>query len=193
MHYRTTEKWGHFYLHHFNLKSLFPVCVQSKLPQNCNISHTLVGNKIVDYSDVVGASPVAAAPTASSFSSQHLASMDWAKTTARWDEKRLSSVSSQYVIARSWLIREEITYPLIVMIWQHPLIVVIHVSHMSLACIVYGAIFCLGRSHIQRLLYIHISTHVKVTLILMLSSSWQHKTLFEYVNMANSEKLNILI
>ena len=33
-----------------------------------NISCTLVGNKIVDYSDVVGASPVRAAPTLSSFS-----------------------------------------------------------------------------------------------------------------------------
>ena len=33
-----------------------------------NISRTLVGNKIVDHSDVVGASPVGDAPTASSFS-----------------------------------------------------------------------------------------------------------------------------
>ena len=33
-----------------------------------NISHTLVGNKIVDRSDVVGESPVGAAPTTSSFS-----------------------------------------------------------------------------------------------------------------------------
>ena len=33
-----------------------------------NISHTLMGNKIVDNSDVVGASPVGAAPTISSFS-----------------------------------------------------------------------------------------------------------------------------
>ena len=33
-----------------------------------NMSRTLVGNKIVDHSDVVGASPVAAAPTTSSFS-----------------------------------------------------------------------------------------------------------------------------
>ena len=33
-----------------------------------NISHTLVGYKIVDHSDVVGASPVGAAPTTSSFS-----------------------------------------------------------------------------------------------------------------------------
>ena len=33
-----------------------------------NIGHTLVGNKIVDHSDVVGASPVGAAPATSSFS-----------------------------------------------------------------------------------------------------------------------------
>ena len=33
-----------------------------------NISHTLICNKIVDNSDVVGASPVGAAPTTSSFS-----------------------------------------------------------------------------------------------------------------------------
>ena len=33
-----------------------------------DIRRTLVGNKIVDHSDVVGASPVGAAPTTSSFS-----------------------------------------------------------------------------------------------------------------------------
>ena len=33
-----------------------------------NISRTLVGNRIVDNSDVVGAPPVGAAPTTSSFS-----------------------------------------------------------------------------------------------------------------------------
>ena len=33
-----------------------------------NIRCTFVGNKIVDHSDVVGASPVGAAPTTSSFS-----------------------------------------------------------------------------------------------------------------------------
>ena len=54
--------------------------------QISNISRSLVGNT-VDHSDVVGASPVGAAPTTSSFSTQHLASMDWAKTTARLDEK----------------------------------------------------------------------------------------------------------
>ena len=33
-----------------------------------SISRTWVGNKIVDHSDVAGASPVGAAPTTSSFS-----------------------------------------------------------------------------------------------------------------------------
>ena len=36
--------------------------------KSSNIRRTLVGNKIVDHSDVVGASPVGAAPTTSSFS-----------------------------------------------------------------------------------------------------------------------------
>ena len=36
--------------------------------QTSNIRCTLVGNKIVDHSNVVGASPVSAAPTTSSFS-----------------------------------------------------------------------------------------------------------------------------
>ena len=37
-------------------------------PQTHNISRTLAGNIIVDNSDVVGASPVGAAPTTSSLS-----------------------------------------------------------------------------------------------------------------------------
>ena len=41
--------------------------------QVSNIRRTLVGNKIVDHSDVDGASPVDAAPTTSSFSTWHLA------------------------------------------------------------------------------------------------------------------------
>ena len=48
--------------------------------QTSNKSHTLVGNKLVDHSDVVGASPVGTVPTTSSLSTYHLASMDWAKT-----------------------------------------------------------------------------------------------------------------
>ena len=40
----------------------------SNYRQVSNIRRTLEGNKIVDHSDVVGASPVGAAPTTSSFS-----------------------------------------------------------------------------------------------------------------------------
>ena len=36
--------------------------------QTPNIRRTLVGNELVEHSDVVGASPVGAAPTTSSFS-----------------------------------------------------------------------------------------------------------------------------
>ena len=36
--------------------------------ETSNIKRTLVGNKIVDHSDVVVATPVGAAPTTSSFS-----------------------------------------------------------------------------------------------------------------------------
>ena len=54
--------------------------------QTSNISRTLGGNKIFDHSDVVGASPVGAAKTTSSFSTYNFASMDKAKTTARRDE-----------------------------------------------------------------------------------------------------------
>ena len=55
-----------------------------------NIRCTLVGNKVVDHSDVVGASPVGAAPITSSFSTWHLASRDSAKTAARQYENLLS-------------------------------------------------------------------------------------------------------
>ena len=59
--------------------------------QTSNISRIVVGNKIVDhYSDVVRASPLGAAGTTSSFSTWRLASVDWAKTAARPDEKHLS-------------------------------------------------------------------------------------------------------
>ena len=39
-----------------------------KYRQVSNTRHTLASNKIVDHSDVAGASPVGAAPTTSSFS-----------------------------------------------------------------------------------------------------------------------------
>ena len=55
-----------------------------------NIRCTLVGNKIVHHLDVVGASPVGAAPNTSSFSTQHLASRDSAKTAVRQYENLFS-------------------------------------------------------------------------------------------------------
>ena len=58
--------------------------------QISNIRRALVENEIIDHSDVVGASPVGAAPTTSSLWTQHMASMDWAKTTTRRNEKHFS-------------------------------------------------------------------------------------------------------
>ena len=49
------------------LLCLIVVC-QFYLSKISNIRRTLVGNKIVDHSNVVGASPVGDAPTTSSFS-----------------------------------------------------------------------------------------------------------------------------
>ena len=42
--------------------------LQRNYRQVSNISRTSLGNKIVDHSDVIGASPVGAAPTTYSFS-----------------------------------------------------------------------------------------------------------------------------
>ena len=58
--------------------------------QTSSRSCTLVGNTIFDHSDVVGASSVSTAPTTSSFSTSHLASIDCTKTTTRRDEKLFS-------------------------------------------------------------------------------------------------------
>ena len=48
--------------------SLYQAGLGEKYRKTSNISRTLMGNKIVDNSDVVGASPYGAAPTTSSFS-----------------------------------------------------------------------------------------------------------------------------
>ena len=53
--------------------------------QTSNVSRRLVGNTLVDHSDVVGA-------TTTSCSTKHLVSIDCTKTTARRDEKYLSYV-----------------------------------------------------------------------------------------------------
>ena len=47
---------------------MFERTLESYYHNVSNIGRTLVGNKIVDHSDVVGASPVGAAPTTASFS-----------------------------------------------------------------------------------------------------------------------------
>ena len=49
-----------------------------------------MGNKIIDHSDVVGASPVGAAPTTSSLSTSPLNSwLQWIKQRQLQDEKRI--------------------------------------------------------------------------------------------------------
>ena len=52
------------------IASIWRITVEVKIKyrQVSNIRRTLIGNKIVDNSDVVGASPVGAAPTSSSLS-----------------------------------------------------------------------------------------------------------------------------
>ena len=78
-----------FYLFLYTIvKSKLEDVLELNYRQTSNSSHTLVGNKIVDHSDEVGASPLGAAPTTSSFSTQRLASIDCTKATAR-DEKHL--------------------------------------------------------------------------------------------------------
>ena len=73
--YRTGHKWNNFSLQSYWMLIndtisvlLEHIMLYYSYRQVSNISPTLVGNKIVDHSDVVGASPVGAAPTTSSFS-----------------------------------------------------------------------------------------------------------------------------
>ena len=80
-------------MHKFSVLShvvLGLVPVHFSYHQTSNISSTLVDNKIVDRSDVVGASTVKGAPNTSSFLTEHLASIDCVKTMARQDKKHLS-------------------------------------------------------------------------------------------------------
>ena len=53
-------------------------------PQPTNIRRAILCNKSVDHS------PVGAAPTTSSFSTKHMASVDWEMATGRRAEKHLS-------------------------------------------------------------------------------------------------------
>ena len=56
-----------YFRNHFLFTTNF-VRTNTEYCQVSNISSTLVGNEIVDHPDVVGASPIGAAPTTSSFS-----------------------------------------------------------------------------------------------------------------------------
>ena len=110
----TFEKLRHFWYMHCGCKFssvwwqmandsvlLWTSCdsLQYSYIQTSKIRATLVSNKIVDHSDVVGASPVGAAPTTSSFPAEPLASTVWAKTTARQDKKHLKCwFGSSYTI-----------------------------------------------------------------------------------------------
>ena len=78
---QSQQKYNDFYFINVRLYRQGTVHVDVKFPlaisqlsfisshlQTSNVSHTLEGNNIVDHSDVVGVSPVGAAPTTSSFS-----------------------------------------------------------------------------------------------------------------------------
>ena len=90
----TTTKGSGCLDHFYQNRSVDPVlglkAPVSKYRKTSNIRRTLGGNKIVDHSDVVGAAPVGAAPTTSSFSTWHLPSRDSAKTAARQYDNLLS-------------------------------------------------------------------------------------------------------
>ena len=65
-------RWRHMALGNLNNivldNGLVPSGTNDNYRKTSSLSRTLVGNKIVDNSDVVGASLVGAAPTTSSFS-----------------------------------------------------------------------------------------------------------------------------
>ena len=50
------------------LYGLFKIAAYNTYHETSNISRTLVGNKILDHSEAVGAWPLGAAPTTASFS-----------------------------------------------------------------------------------------------------------------------------
>ena len=81
-HFFVLSSWNLFFQSKINVRQsllkpvfwhgnrLYGLCLSfpTDYCQTSNISHTWVGDEIVDHSDVVGASPVGAAPTTSSFS-----------------------------------------------------------------------------------------------------------------------------
>ena len=81
---------GHFVWLYIISQSMRAMFCWRHTRKTSNIRRTLVGNKIVDHSHVVGASPVGAAPTTSPFSTWNLASKDSAKKATRQYENLLS-------------------------------------------------------------------------------------------------------
>ena len=65
--YFTTQTWELIHILWYDIISLYGTR-QTGYRQTFNIRSILVSIKLVDHSDVVGASPVGAAPTKSSFS-----------------------------------------------------------------------------------------------------------------------------
>ena len=65
---RRASWWAHQMLWNTSRVMQKPVSVMNTWPQTSNIRSPLLGNKIVDHSDLVGATTVDAAPTTSSFS-----------------------------------------------------------------------------------------------------------------------------
>ena len=63
-----TNIWLAFQIRRIGVIRYMILSTESIYRKTSHISRTLVGNKIVDNSDVVGASPVGAAPTTSSLS-----------------------------------------------------------------------------------------------------------------------------
>ena len=61
-------QWQHLSGPQLQLDAIVSFIMEEMYRQTSNISNTLIGCKLVDHSDVVGASPVGAAPTTSSFS-----------------------------------------------------------------------------------------------------------------------------
>ena len=78
VHYSWIKSWKRILYFIIKVVVILSICIYTVLceavvnsgthQQTSNVSRTLLGSKIVDHSDVVGASPVGAAPTTSSFS-----------------------------------------------------------------------------------------------------------------------------
>ena len=69
-------QWNHtrifYFIHDPTINVSLPLFIDMSYPQTPYIKRTFSGNKIVDHSDVVGASPVGAAPTISPFASRDM-------------------------------------------------------------------------------------------------------------------------